>query len=347
LAIDPSGAPGHDAPMDPSVVLGNLMTPPVLFFLLGMAATLVRSDLEIPQAITKALSLYLLFSIGLHGGAELAMAGLSMSLISTLLVAMGFSCLIPIALFFYLRKRHGVANAAAIAATYGSISAVTFLTATNFIESRGMEWSGYMVAAMALMESPAILASVALARAFGARGPESDGDGDGGGRGARGIFGEAFLNGPVFLLIGALVIGILTGKEGWEEVEPFAGAPFSGVLCLFLLDMGLIAARRLTALKRAGLRLGLFAIVVPLINAALGIAASYALGLEEGDALLLTVLAASASYIAVPAAVRITLPDANPSLFLPMSLAVTFPFNVALGIPLYAAVIEALWTTAS
>ncbi|QDU85093.1 hypothetical protein Pla163_22180 [Planctomycetes bacterium Pla163] len=328
--------------MDPSVVLGNLMTPPVLFFLLGMAATLVRSDLEIPQPITKALSLYLLFSIGLHGGAELAMAGLSTALVSTLVVAMGFSCLVPVGIFFYLRKRHGVADAAAIAATYGSISAVTFLTATNFIESRDMEWSGYMVAAMALMESPAILASVALARAFGARGPESDGGG-GDGHGARGIFGEAFLNGPVFLLIGALVIGILTGKEGWEKVEPFAGAPFSGVLCLFLLDMGLIAARRLTALKRAGLRLGLFAVVVPLVNAALGIAAAYALGLEQGDALLLTVLAASASYIAVPAAVRITLPDANPSLFLPMSLAVTFPFNVALGIPLYAAVIEALW----
>lgn len=320
------------------------MTPPVLFFLLGMAATLVRSDLEIPQAITKALSLYLLFSIGLHGGAELAMAGLSTALVATLLVAMAFSCLTPIANFFYLKKRQGVADAAAIAATYGSISAVTFLTATNFLDGQGIEWSGYMVAAMALMESPAILASVALARFYGARGPEGGGEGER--DGTRSIFGEAFLNGPVFLLVGALLIGILTGKEGWEKVEPFAGAPFSGVLCLFLLDMGLIAARRLSALKRAGLRLALFAVVVPLIHAALGIAASYALGLEQGDALLLTVLAASASYIAVPAVVRITLPDANPSLFLPMSLAVTFPFNVALGIPLYSSVIEALWTTA-
>jgi len=326
--------PRQDGPMD---VLANLATPPVLFFLLGMAATLARSDLEIPQAITKALSLYLLFSIGLHGGAELAMAGFSTQILATLLVAMAFSGLTPIVNFFVLKRTQSVADAAAIAATYGSISAVTFITAADFLSHSGGSWSGHMVAAMALMESPAILASVGLARSFGAR--SDDGDGSGG----RSILSEAFLNGPVFLLIGSLVIGMITGEEGWNKVAPFAYDPFQGVLCLFLLDMGLIAARRLSALRKAGLRLGLFAIVVPLVHATLGIAAAYALGLEQGDALLLTVLAASASYIAVPAAVRITLPEANPSLFLPMSLAVTFPFNVVVGIPLYSSVIARVW----
>lgn len=320
------------------LILDNLLAPPVLFFGLGMAATLLRSDLEIPQAVTRGLSLYLLFSIGMHGGAELAAAGPSLATLAPMLAGMIASALVPVSTFLILRRRLGAADAAAIGATYGSISAVTFITATSFLDARLIDWSGSMVAAMALMESPAILVGVLLARHAGVVAPGAQQDGS-----RADLLREAFLNGPVFLLIGALAIGLLTGEEGWRSVAPFADAPFKGVLCLFLLDMGLIAARRLSALRESGTFLIGFAIVMPLIHAGLAIGVAYAMSLSPGDALLFTVLCASASYIAVPAAIRIALPQANPSLFLPMSLALTFPFNVALGIPLYMTIIEKLW----
>jgi len=323
------------------LVLDNLLTPPVLFFGLGMAATLLRSDLEIPLAVTRGLSLYLLFSIGMHGGVELAAAGLSLVTLTPMLAGMVASALIPLWTFAILRRRLETADAAAIAATYGSISAVTFITAASFLDARQIGWSGSMVAAMALMESPAILVGVLLARRAGVTSPGATADEPRESMGA--LLREAVLNGPVFLLVGALTIGLVTGEEGWESVAPFAYEPFRGVLCLFLLDMGLIAARRLAALRESGVFLVGFAIGMPLVHAGLAIAVARALALDPGDALLFTVLCASASYIAVPAAVRISLPQANPSLFLPMSLAVTFPFNVALGIPLYLMLIEKLW----
>jgi len=327
--------------MDLEMILGNLMTPPVLFFALGMAATLLRSDLEIPQAVTRGLSLYLLFAIGMHGGYELSQAGFSFNTLKPLGVGVLTSALFPLGTFLVLRKRLGAADAAAIAATYGSISAVTFITACSFLDLREVPWSGTMVAAMALMESPAILVGVMLARRAGVTPDAQDADDAVPGGGS--LLREAFLNGPVFLLVGSLTIGILSGEKGWASVKPFVDDPFKGVLCLFLLDMGLIAARRLGALRRAGLVVVGFAVFAPLVHAGIGIAASRALGLSVGDALLLTVLCASASYIAVPAAIRMTVPQANPSLFLPMSLAMTFPFNVAVGIPLYMTVIEKIW----
>lgn len=323
--------------MDWGLIAGNLLTPPVLFFALGMAATLLRSDLEIPQPVTRGLSLYLLFSIGMHGGAELAHAGLSLDTLKPLVVGVVASALIPVVTFLVLRRRVGTADAAAIAATYGSISAVTFITACSFLDDRQVAWSGTMVAAMALMESPAILVGVLLARLAG----EKAGNGESGGS----LLREAFLNGPVFLLVGALAIGMACGEKGWSSVAPFVHDPFKGVLCLFLLDMGLIAARRLSALRESGAALVAYSLGAPLVHAALAIGAARLLGLGVGDALLFTVLCASASYIAVPAAIRLTLPQANPSLFLPMSLAMTFPFNVGLGIPLYLTVIEAVWGT--
>ena len=327
--------------MDIGLILGNLLAPPVLFFGLGMVATLLRSDLEIPQAVTRGLSLYLLFSIGMHGGAELAAAGFSTTTLTPMLAGMLASALIPLSTFGLLRRRLGAADAAAIAATYGSISAVTFITATSFLDARQIDWSGSMVAAMALMESPAILVGVLLARRAGVAAPQAE---PGAQQGSHvELLREAFLNGPVFLLLGALTIGLVTGEEGWRSVAPFADAPFRGVLCLFLLDMGLIAARRLSALRESGAFLIGMAIGMPLVHAGLAIGAARALAMSPGDALLFTVLCASASYIAVPAAIRIALPQANPSLFLPMSLALTFPFNVALGIPLYLSIIEKLW----
>ncbi|MBD3220694.1 sodium-dependent bicarbonate transport family permease [bacterium] len=325
--------------MDASLILGSLLTPPILLFLLGMVAALVRSDLDIPQPITRGMSLYLLFAIGMHGGVELSRSGFTVATLLPLAAGVVASALVPIAAFAILRARLGTEDAAAIAATYGSISAVTFITASAFLDDQGVSYGGHMVAAMALMESPAILVGVLLARRF-----QDTADGEAATNRALGpLLREAFLNGPVFLLIGSLLVGVVTGDEGWAMVKPFAYEPFRGVLCLFLLDMGIIAARRLDALKASGVFLGSFALLAPLVNAALAIGVSSLLGLSVGDALLLTVLCASASYIAVPAAVRVALPRANPSLYLPMALTLTFPFNIALGIPLYYAVILALW----
>lgn len=326
--------------MDPSLILSNLLNPPILFFLLGITATLLGSDLDIPQPITRALSLYLLFSIGMHGGVELHRSGFHPSVLLPVAMGVAAGVLIPLAAFHFLRRRLGVEDAAAIAATYGSISAVTFITAVNFLEVQGVRFGGHMVAVMALMESPAILVAVFLARRYGV-----SANGDGAGDLPLGsLLREAVLNGPVFLLLGSLLVGLLTGEQGWNAVAPFAYTPFRGVLTLFLLDMGIIAARRLDALRASGSFLAAFAVGFPLVNAALAIALSALAGLPEGDALLLTVLFASASYIAVPAAVRVALPGANPSLYLPMSLALTFPLNIAVGIPLYYAVIVALWS---
>jgi len=325
--------------MNLDLVLGNLLTPPILFFALGMLATLLRSDLEIPAAVTKALALYLLFSIGMRGGAEIASAHLSARTFAPLVAGVAASALLPLATFALLRRRLGAADAAAVAATYGSISAVTFATACGFLDERGTAWSGHMVAAMALMESPAILVAVLLARRHGAVAPPVDG------RPHRSLLAESFSSGPVLLLLGSFAIGVIGGRKGWASVEAFAHAPFKGVLCLFLLDMGLVAARRLSDLRRSGGALLGYALLAPLVHAAIGIAVSKAAGLASGDALLLTVLFASASYIAVPAAMRMLLPQSNPGIYLPMALAVTFPLNIAIGIPLYTSVIEWLSRT--
>lgn len=316
---------------------GNLLTPPVLFFLLGMAATLMRSDLEIPEGVKKGMSLYLLFAIGMHGGVELSRGGLQMTTLTPLAAGVLAGGLTPLLAFVFLRKRLTAENAAAVAATYGSISAVTFITACSFLDGQEVRYGGHMVAAMALMEAPAILVGVLLARRFGARA------GSGHDASIREMARESVMNGPVFLLLGSLGIGILTGDAGWEAVKPFAYDPFKGVLCLFLLDMGLVAAKRLDDLQRQGTFLMAFSIAFPLVMAALGLCGAYAMGLGRGDALLFIVLCASASYIAVPAAARVAIPRANPGLYLPMALGVTFPFNIALGIPLYFALIQAFW----
>lgn len=323
--------------MSLDLVLSNLLTPPILFFALGMLATFVRSDLEIPPGMKKGLALYLLFSIGMRGGAELSSTSLSSATWVPLLAGVAASALLPCASFAFLRRRLAVSDAAAIAATYGSISAVTFATACAFLDDRHIGWSGSMVATMALMESPAILVATLLARRNGVVAPtRSDGH-------ARGVLAESFSSGPVIVLLGSFVIGALAGRKGFASVEAFTHAPFKGVLCLFLLDMGMVAARGLGDLRRHGRMLLAFAILVPLAHAGLALGIARITGMSAGDALLLTVLMASASYIAVPAAMRMLLPESNPGIHLPMALAVTFPFNIALGLPLYLGVIEACW----
>ncbi len=314
--------------MDLQLILDNLGSPPVLFFFLGMIAVWIKSDLEVPQPLPKFLSLYLLFSIGFSGGAELSHSGLTHDVVINLGLALIMSVIVPVYTFFILKKKLDVYNAGAIAATYGSISAVTFITAVSFLTDRGVEYGGYMIAAMALMESPAIIVGVILIRSYSKNGNDQE-------NGTSGIFKEALTNGSVVMILGSLIIGILTGTEGEEALKPFTKDIFKGVLTFFLLDMGLLAARRIRALKKAGTFLTAFGIVVPIFNAIIGILVCHLLGVKEGDALLLTVLFASASYIAVPAAIRLAVPEANPGLYVPLSLAVTFPFNVILGIPIY------------
>lgn len=348
------------------LVLANILTPPILFFALGMAARLLKSDLEVPQPAARFLSLYLLFAIGLKGGYQLSHAGVDAYALEMLGVAVASAFVVPIGAYAVLRYLLGqdVFNAAAIAATYGSISAVTFITATNFLDINAIPHSGFMVAAMALMESPAIIVAVLLVRwashdhgkgdrqAGGDHDPSADADRAAHARHERGpgwneMVREAFFNGAVLLLLGAMAIGIVCGDSGWKKIEPLTGDLFYGLLCLFLLDMGLVAARRLGDLRRSGPSLLGFGVAAPIVQACLGIAAAYLIGATPGDALLMAVLVGSASYIAVPAAMQLSVPQANPSLYVPLSLAVTFPFNIALGIPLYLAIIQSLWPEAT
>ncbi len=326
-----------------SLFLANLTSPPLLFFFLGVTAVLVRSDLDIPTQIAKFLSLYLLFAIGFKGGVALAKSSFDVTTILTICAALGLAALVPVYVFFYLRRKMSVANAAAVAATYGSISAVTFVTATSYLDAQNIEWSGYLVAAMALMESPAIIIGILLFRLYSDQSTEGNDKIDWGE-----LLHESCLNGSVFLIVGSLIIGWVTGIQGMAQVSVFVEEIFIGVLCLFLLDMGIVAARRLQDLNRekaSAQQMGsaamiMIALIFPLINATLALGVAWMLGLPEGDALLLVILGASASYIAVPAAMRLALPEANPSIYLPMSLAITFPFNLLAGIPLYHAAIR-------
>lgn len=325
--------------MDMTFAMNNFLSPPILFFFLGMLAVLVRSDLEIPQPIPKFLSLYLMLSIGFRGGVELGHSTPGGQALLTLGAAIGMAAVVPVYCFWILRRRLNVYNAAAIAATYGSVSAVTFVTATSFLDQAGIPYGGHMVAAMALMESPAIVVAVILARlALGKPGP--DGNPPALDTGWSHLLRDAFFNSSVFLILGSLMVGVITGDRGQAALHPFTNALFQGILCFFLLDMGIVAARRLRDLRTSGGFLLGFAILVPLFNALLGIGLSRLLDLGTGDALLLTTLCASASYIAVPAAMRLALPEANPGLSLPLALAVTFPLNITLGLPLYLALIQ-------
>jgi hypothetical protein len=319
--------------MNLDLVFANLLSPPILFFFLGVAASLLRSDLNIAQPVAHFLSLYLLLSIGFKGGVELNHSGLGPEVLIVLAVAASAAFIAPFWCFAILRRRLSAPDAGAVAACYGSISAVTFIAAVNLLNQVGEAYSGYMVACMALMESPAIVSGVLLVRYSGA-----------GERTAwRSLIHEAFLNGAVVILLGSLLIGYITGEHGWNEMEPLIGSPFNAVLAVFLLDMGLVAAKRLHHLRQTGPFLIAFSLIVPNVHALLGILLGALLGLNAGDTLLLAMLIGSASYIAVPAAMRIAIPNANPGIFLPMSLGVTFPFNIVVGIPLYMALIRMWW----
>ncbi len=306
----------------------TLLSPVILFFVLGAAAAFARSDLSIPESIAKGISLYLMAAIGLKGGVQVAENGFSSDIIAAAIAGLALSCVIPLPAFWALRRfgRLDPINAAAVAAHYGSVSVVTFVTGVEVLTTGGLPPAGYMVAVLALMETPAIIVGLMLARR-GANLDTSASPAD--------MLRETLLNGSVVLLTGSFIIGLVAGKEGFQPVAPVFETAFRGVLCLFLLDMGLVAARRLIDSRSLNFRLSILAVVFPVIYGTLGVTVGALIGLDAGSSATLGILAASASYIAVPAAMRLTLPMADPGLYLAMSLAITFPFNITIGIPIY------------
>lgn len=312
----------------------NLLTPMILSFVLGLAAAMARSDLSIPEAAAKMMSLYLLFAIGFKGGVAVAGHGVDAHLLTAMAGGVALSFLLPFAAFGLLRVMTGlsVVDAAAVAAHYGSISIVTFVTATSVLASQGIASEGFMVAVAAAMEAPAIVSALWLVARSG-----------GGVRMDARLWHEILLNGSIVLLIGSFLIGAVTGEAGMARIEPMVVTAFQGILCLFLLDMGLVAGRGLRA-ARGGLGVGAvaFGLMMPLVGAAAGLVVALAVGLSPGGTALMLTLAASASYIAVPAAMRVALPEANPSVSLTLALGITFPFNLTFGIPTYVAVAQAI-----
>lgn len=309
----------------------NLFSPPILFFALGVIACFFKSDLEVPDSISSYLSIYLMMAIGFKGGVALSnTAILDLHLVCVTLFGIGFSFLYPF--FGYgmlmLTTRLDKATAAAVAAHYGSISMVTFATAAAFLKSNAIHYAGYIVAVLALMEAPAILSGLFIAH-------RADPMTRNHGQEEKRLTREIFTNGAILLLLGAFVIGSLTGQSGMEQVEGFLVKPFQGFLCLFLLDMGLLVGKKIGHLRTFSPALFVFGLYMPLIGAGIGLISSYLIGLDIGTATLLMVLCASASYIAVPAAIRLALPEAKAAVYLPLSLAITFPFNVTIGIPIY------------
>jgi hypothetical protein len=313
----------------------NLLSPMVLFFVLGLLAGLAKSDLTIPEAIAKGLALYLMLAIGFKGGVAVAESGLGGDLVGLIVVGVALSCLLPVLAFAGLTGlcRLDRVTAAATAAHYGSISIVTYVTADSFLRQVGTSFNPGMVAVAALMETPAIVVGLLLARGGAAfRGGALRG----------GLWRETLLNGSVVMLVGSFAIGWITGPKGMEAVRAFALDPMKSVLMLFLLDMGLVAARRLREANKLRAPLLLFGVAMPLVSAAIALTLATLSGFAAGDAALLATLAASVSYIAVPAAMRLALPEADPGIYITLSLAVSFPFNIVAGIPLYLAAAEFL-----
>ena len=315
----------------------SFLDPAILFFVFGILAGLLKSNLEIPAPISRFLSLYLLMALGLKGGFALAESGLTSEVAVSLGAALLLATFVPLMGYALLRRFLNGYDAAAIAATYGSVSAVTFITAVQYLDTHGITYGGHMAAAMALMESPAIILAVVLANVVRRR------EGSATTSLSMGkILHESVTDGAQLLLLGAMLIGLLTGGAGEAVMKPFSVDLFKGMLAFFLLDMGLLAARNLGSLKGKSTWLLAYAVLGPLVHAGMAFGLGWVLGLSSGNVALLMVLAASASYIAVPAVIRHAIPEANPSLYFSMSLGLTFPFNILIGIPLYVSIAQKL-----
>jgi len=297
------------------MIIDTLTSPVILFFVLGFVAAALKSDLSIPEAFAKAMSIYLMAAIGLKGGVEVSNSGVTAEVAAAALAGLALSFLLPVIAFALLRQ-------------FG----VTFVTAKEILTGQGLGPAGYMVAVLALMETPAIISGLMLARR---------GDKDTAEKSST-PWHEVLTNASVMILVGSFIIGIVAGSDGFAPIKPLFDTGFRGVLCLFLLDMGLIAARRLIQSRKMNLRLVSLAIVIPLLNGAIGTIIGTLVGLDVASAATLGILAASASYIAVPAAMRLALPKADPGIYLSMSLGVTFPFNIIFGISIFAAFAKAI-----
>jgi len=317
--------------MDFHILINNLTNPSLLFFILGVLAVKLKSDLEIPPTSAKFIALYLMISIGFKGGQELSHSEFTSGIFWALAFGVLLSASIPFYTFFILKRKLGVPNAAAIAAAYGSISAVTFVAAAAFLEAQGISFGGHMVAVMALMEAPAIISGVILLRKY----TPSKSEG-----GLKQIIIHAFTNSSVLLILGSLVIGLIADEKQAEGIKPFITDIFKGFLAVFLLDMGITSGRKLKAFFKTGYFSSLFATLIPLINGVIVAYISQWVSPEVGDRLIFAILAASASYIAVPAAMKLSNPEADEGLYVPMALAVTFPFNLTLGMPIYWMIIQ-------
>lgn len=317
----------------------SLLDPAILFFMFGILAGAVKSNLEIPAPISRFLSLYLLMALGLKGGFALNQSGLTAEVATSLGCALALAVIVPALGYVLLRRFLNGFDAAAIAATYGSVSAVTFITTVQFLDNRGIPYGGHMAAAMALMESPAIIMAVVLANLVrtreAAKHPAASSAASPKITPLSHVLHESLTDGAQLLLLGAMLVGILSGADGQAAMKPFSVDLFKGMLAFFLLDMGLLAARNMGQLKGKSPWLLAYAIGAPLVHASIALLLSVVFGMSAGDGTLLMVLAASASYIAVPAVIRQAIPEANPSLYFGMSLGLTFPFNILLGIPLY------------
>lgn len=317
--------------MNLDLLFDNLTNPALLFFLLGIIATRLKSDLEIPNNTSKFISLYLLFSIGFKGGQELSHSEFDLEIIWSVIFGIFIAVIIPIYSFFILKRKFNIENSGAIAAAYGSVSAVTFVTAITFLEIQKYTFSGHMVAVMALMEAPAIIIAVILMRLY--KKEESNTTK------ISSVIKHSLTNGSVLLILGSLLIGFLASDQQAMGIKPFTTDIFKGFLAIFLLDMGIVSGKKLDDFFKSGWFTALFAIFIPLINGCIIAFVSQIVTQSVGNRFIFAILAASASYIAVPAAMKIIAPKANPGIFLPMALAVTFPFNITFGMPIYLAVI--------
>lgn len=327
----------------------NLLDPAILFFVFGALAGAVRSNLEIPRPIAKFLSLYLLMALGLKGGFALAQSGLDVGVAVSLAAAATMAFLVPTLGYAVLKTRVSRFDAAAVAASYGSVSAVTFVTAMQYLEGAGLEVGGHMAAAMVVMESPAVLMAVLLANTIRqsqaaagtvvvqGNGTASLSAGGGSGVSLRKILHESFTDGSQLLLLGAMAVGMLSGETGKAVMQPFSGDLFKGMLAFFLMDMGLMVARNFQDARKASPVLLAYAFLAPAVHAGIALALAWVLSMPAGDAAALMVLSASASYIVVPAVLREAIPEANPALYFGLSLGITFPLNLLAGIPLYTA----------
>jgi hypothetical protein len=318
--------------MDFHILLSNLTNPTLLFFILGIIAVKLNSDLEIPPSSTKFISLYLLFAIGFKGGQELAHSEFNAEIAYSLLFGILIASLIPLYTFFILKRKLTIADAGAVAAAYGSVSAVTFVAASSFLEIQQLKFGGHMVAVMALMESPAIIVGVILLKLYDKENKSELKFSD--------VVKHSITNGSVLMIIGSLIIGIIADSKQAEGIKPFTTDIFKGFLSIFLLEMGMVTAKKFASFKKYGWFATSFAIIIPLINGSLVAMASSYVTHDVGNRLMFAVLAASASYIAVPAAMRLAAPKANPGLYIPMALAITFPLNITLGMPLYLYIIN-------